>query len=110
AKIGAVNTIKIVDGNLHGFNTDAGGFISPLNGLPDQITSARAAIIGAGGAARSCIYALKHRGADVTVFARDVLKAEELSRDFEINIRHLDVGNSKPATSFSEFDIVVNST
>jgi 3-dehydroquinate dehydratase/shikimate dehydrogenase len=109
AKIGAVNTIKIVDGKLHGFNTDAKGFIHPLKN-EYEMKAVHAAVIGAGGAARSCIYALKHAGADVTVFARDAEKAATLSQDFGISVKNLENGNSKPATSFSEFDIVVNST
>jgi len=109
AKIGAVNTIKIIDGKLHGYNTDAHGFAAPLRDRFD-VKNSRTAVIGAGGASRSCIYALKNAGAHVTVFARDVKKAELLAQDFGISVKNLENGNSKLKTSFSEFDIVVNST
>ena len=54
AGIGAVNTVvHEPDGSLTGYNTDAAGFIEPLQGLLDQQHLFRMArIIGAGGAAR----------------------------------------------------------
>ena len=103
AKIGAVNTVKIEDGKLVGFNTDAQGFIAPLADNFGDLRRARAAVIGAGGAARACIYSLKDAGADVTIFARNSEKAEALAEEFGVD--------SKPLTTdFSDFDIVVNAT
>jgi 3-dehydroquinate dehydratase/shikimate dehydrogenase len=109
AKIGAVNTVKIEDGKLRGYNTDAAGFLKPLLEKFPHLKNARAAVIGAGGAARACIYSLKNAGAEVTVFARDLNKARDLANDFEINIEKLEIA-SKPAADFSDFDIVVNAT
>jgi 3-dehydroquinate dehydratase/shikimate dehydrogenase len=110
AKIGAVNTVKIEDGKLHGYNTDAIGFIRPLHDRFSDLKNAHAAVIGAGGAARACIYSLKNAGADTTVFARDVNKARELADHFEISVEQLKTGDSKPVAGFSNFDIVVNAT
>lgn len=104
AKIGAVNTVRIDDGKLVGFNTDAPGFIEPLLNSYGDLKNARVAIIGAGGAARACVYALVNRGADVTVFARDAAKAELLATEFGAKFAKL--GGS----SFGDFDILVNST
>src|SRR5205807_8236437 len=50
-KIGAVNTVKIEDGKLCGYNTDAHGFIEPLRKQFGDLRNVRAAVIGAGGAA-----------------------------------------------------------
>ena len=58
-KIGAVNTVKIEDGKLYGYNTDAPGFIGPLKKSFGDLANARVAVVGAGGASRACIYALK---------------------------------------------------
>ncbi|MCA1608241.1 MAG: shikimate dehydrogenase, partial [Acidobacteria bacterium] len=82
-KIGAVNTIKIIDGKLHGYNTDADGFIEPLKKRFGDLKQASVAVIGAGGAARACVYALKREGAHVTVYARDIRKAQALAYEFK---------------------------
>jgi 3-dehydroquinate dehydratase/shikimate dehydrogenase len=81
-KIGAVNTVKIEDGRLHGYNTDAPGFIDPLKRVFGDLTDSRVTVVGAGGAARACVYALKQEGADVTVLARDAAQASALAEEF----------------------------
>ncbi len=107
-KIGAVNTVKIVDGKLRGYNTDAPGFIKPLKkalkNTGGELSGARAAIIGAGGAARAVIYALQKEGAKVTVFARDTRKAEGLAGEFSTDLKSLETAD------FTGFDIVINAT
>lgn len=59
AKIGAVNTIKIVDGKLKGYNTDVYGFEIALLKLIDKTKIDNALILGTGGAAKACAYILK---------------------------------------------------
>lgn len=102
-QIGAVNMVKIEDGKLLGFNTDAPGFIHPLIDLYGDLNSAKVAVVGAGGAARACVYSLVKEGADVTVVARDVTKAKDLADSF-------DVGVDSIPEMFAGFDVVVNST
>ena len=68
-EIGAVNTIVVDDDKLRGFNTDAAGFIEPLLNVIDSFDGLRAAIIGAGGAAR------RYMGAAATERKRDSLRA-----------------------------------
>ena len=102
--IAAVNTVKIVDGKLFGFNTDAEGFIHPLKNAYENLRDARAAVVGAGGAARACIYALRKEGADVTIFARDTQKARNLAEEFNTAIESL------TQNSYSGFDFLVNTT
>ncbi|HEY2867530.1 MAG TPA: shikimate dehydrogenase [Pyrinomonadaceae bacterium] len=109
-KIGAVNTIKIVDGKLHGFNTDAIGFIEPLRSKLGRLAGARIAVVGAGGAARAAIYALKKAGADGTIFARNADKGRSLAAEFQSQFQQLETGNSKLETVLHSFDIIVNAT
>ena len=110
-KIGAVNTVKIVNGKLHGYNTDAHGFIKPLLNSYGDLTDTKVAVLGAGGAARACIYALKQNGAAITIFARDLVKAKSLAEDFEIEFKELPkTKDQRPKTDYSNFDILVNST
>jgi 3-dehydroquinate dehydratase / shikimate dehydrogenase len=91
--IGAVNTVKIVDGKLHGFNTDARGFIEPLLNSYGDLKNAKVAIFGAGGASKACDYALEKEGAIVSVFGRAEIQEANLKKQ-----------------TFNDFDIVVNAT
>ena len=109
-KIGAVNTVKVVDGKLHGFNTDVTGFIEPLNSKFGELVDTRVAVFGAGGAARAAIYALKGNGATITIFARDANKGHDLATEFQTNFEQLETGNSKLKTVLKPFDVIVNAT
>ncbi|MBP7415648.1 MAG: shikimate dehydrogenase [Pyrinomonadaceae bacterium] len=105
AKIGAVNTIRIDDGKLTGYNTDARGFITPLLARFGDVRDARVAIFGAGGASRACVYALMEEGADVTIFARDPEKAKIFAHEFGIKHEQLTTDNRQLKT-----DIIVDAT
>lgn len=104
-KIGAVNTVKIDGDQLRGFNTDAPGFITPLKTIYGDLKSAKVTVVGAGGAARACIYALKEDGAEVSIAVRDLARASELASEFDITMSRLPA-NDRPLTT----DILVNAT
>lgn len=76
--IGAMNTIACETGGpLIGTNTDAGGFLAPLQAMGWKGKSA--CVIGAGGAARAILYALGQIGVrELTVMARDAAKGKAL--------------------------------
>lgn len=78
--IGAVNTVKLVDGHLYGTNTDAYGFIKNLvNKAPTWNSRKAALVLGAGGAARAAVYALIEAGVPkVYISNRTYEKAEKL--------------------------------
>ena len=103
-EIGAVNTILIKDDALHGYNTDAPGFISPLRRKFGPLKFARCAIIGAGGGARAALWALRKEGAHVALFARNADKARPVAEKFGFECRPL--GTDR----FDAFDIVINAT
>lgn len=105
-EIGAVNTVKIVNGKLYGYNTDAYGFIEPLLNFYGDLKNTKVAILGAGGAARACVYALKKEGAEVTIFARDVEKARALAGEFKVQSSKF----KAQGESYKDFDILVNTT
>lgn len=80
--VGAVNTIVIRDdGSLLGDNTDGAGFMADLwaHGIKN-IRESHALVLGAGGAARSVVYALLAAGAVVAVANRTSERADELCR------------------------------
>ena len=62
--LGAVNTLWRQDGLLWGDNTDVAGFLANMDdSAPGWAGRAKlAVVIGAGGAARAIVYALKSRG------------------------------------------------
>ena len=98
--IGAVNTIVVEDERLLGYNTDAAGLIAPLLARLGSLTDKKVAIIGAGGAARAAVWALRQQKAVVTVFARDLARATPL------NVPCESIGSA----SFAGYDVVINAT
>lgn len=102
-EIGAVNTIVVRDNTLDGYNTDASAFLKTLLQVKD-LSEARCAIIGTGGAARAALWGLQQRAAKVTVFGRDSEKARLLAQNFG--------GSSATLGSvpFDGFDVVINAT
>jgi shikimate dehydrogenase len=83
-EIGAVNTLWFEDGKLRGTNTDSYGFAQNLDErAPGWDKGGPALVIGAGGASRAVIHALKSRGvSDIRVANRSVERARELRRSF----------------------------
>jgi 3-dehydroquinate dehydratase/shikimate dehydrogenase len=103
-EIGACNTIVVRDNQLLGYNTDAAGFIAPLREALGTIRDVRCAVVGAGGAARACVWALKREGARITVFGREKSSTEFLAETFAVQT------GSLPTANFKGFDVVINAT
>lgn len=100
--VGAINTVVVKNNELHGHNTDVAGAMNPLETLI-ELKGARAAIIGAGGAARGVCYGLRERGADITIYARDAAKTKILAEEFNTNFAKLSDFNGAA-------DVVINCT
>ncbi|PBC07107.1 shikimate dehydrogenase [Mesorhizobium sp. WSM3859] len=83
-EIGAVNTLWFEDGVLWGGNTDGYGFAANLDQYaPGWAANGPTVVLGAGGASRAVIHALKERGIkDIRIVNRTLARAEELSRHF----------------------------
>ncbi|MGQ2907731.1 MAG: shikimate dehydrogenase [Aliihoeflea sp.] len=82
--IGAVNTLWLEKGELVGGNTDAYGFAANLDaGAAEWRQAETALVLGAGGAARAVLHALREAGiAKVTVANRSAARAGELALAF----------------------------
>jgi len=76
--IGAVNTIVLRGDRLIGCNTDVVGFTRALSEMNIDVSGKPCAVLGAGGAARAVVHALRGLGGRVTIYARDVAKARAL--------------------------------
>lgn len=99
----SVNTVKNEESNLSGFNTDTTGAIKALK-EKTKIAGEKVLVLGAGGAARAIIYALRGFGAEVTIFNRTKQKAEALAKEFDVEV--IDFLGIRDAG----FDIIVNCT
>ncbi|MEZ2331513.1 shikimate dehydrogenase [Mesorhizobium sp. RCC_202] len=86
--IGAVNTLWFEDGVLWGGNTDGLGFAGNLDDYaPGWADNGPAVVLGAGGASRAVIHALKQRGIkDIRIVNRTLARAQELADRFGIGV------------------------
>ncbi len=76
-KLGAVNTIKNVQGRLTGTNTDISGFIRSLEALNFSPKNKTIAMLGAGGSARAVLAGLADSGASrILIHNRTTVRAE----------------------------------
>jgi shikimate dehydrogenase len=74
-QIGAANTLVFDGKRIEAHNTDADGLLASL---PDPPRGRRTLVLGAGGAARAAIWALRWEGAEVEVWNRTPEKAAAL--------------------------------
>ena len=82
--IGAVNTLWLENGKVHGGNTDAYGFSENMNqNAPNWRKGGSAIVLGAGGASRAVIYAIIEAGfANIHIVNRTVERAQNLCTRF----------------------------
>jgi shikimate dehydrogenase len=77
AAIGAANTLTFRDGAVEADNTDAGGLLDALGEPP---SGRRALVLGAGGAGRAAVWALREGGAaEVSIWNRTPERAAEVA-------------------------------
>lgn len=102
-EIGAINTVVNSDGRLIGYNTDHYGVTQSLKEGNVELLEKKCLVLGGGGAARSVVYGLKFKGAQVTVCNRSHSKAKIIANDFRC--KRIDWNNFD---SSKEFDVVVS--
>ena len=103
AKIGAVNTIRLLDGKLYGFNTDVAGIVGPLEKRL-SLRGAKVLVLGAGGAARAAVFGVRDRGAEVFILNRTPETAQKLARQSGSKTI------KKDALPKTPFDVIINAT
>jgi shikimate dehydrogenase len=81
AAIGAANTLTFEDGRVLADNTDAGGL---LDALGEDVRGRTALVLGAGGAGRAAVWALRDAGAGVAVWNRTPERARALAEEMEV--------------------------
>ncbi len=99
--VGAVNTVKIEEGLLKGFNTDVVGFerlLEKTTRLQDyKTTSELALIFGSGGASKAVQYVLNKKNIPYKIVSRNVSKS---------GIGYEDVNN----IGFAPYSLLINTT
>jgi len=103
-RIAACNTLRMSpDGKIVGFNTDVDGVVRPLEKRL-KLKGARVAVLGAGGAARSAVFGLVERGAEVFIVNRTHETAVALAKEAKAKaLKH-------EAFAKAGFDVLINST
>jgi shikimate dehydrogenase len=76
-KVGSVNTIINREGKLHGYNTDAPGF---LKAISEFKKIKKILFLGAGGTAQSTSVVLKDVGYEVTILNRSEIRLEKFKK------------------------------
>ncbi|MGB8648333.1 MAG: shikimate dehydrogenase [Anaerolineae bacterium] len=109
-EIGAINTIIHREGKLIGENTDAVGFLQSLAAYGCSPQGARAAILGAGGAARAVAWALGNAGvAHLALYNRTPARTELLAARVRAGFPALAV-DVEDLAALANADLIVNAT
>lgn len=104
-KIGAVNLVKIKNGESYGYNSDYYGVIEMLEKHDVKVKGKICYVLGSGGASKSVIVALHDLGAkEIVVVTRDV---ESKRRELKNRFRNIEIVSYE---NIIGGDIVVNTT
>ena len=106
AQFQAVNTIAFDEnGFATGYNTDIDGVFSMLQQVDGDIGAKRVVVLGAGGAARSALFALKARSvSDIVIINRSIERGSELAHHF--SCRFVELRNAR--STIQSADIVLS--
>lgn len=114
--IGAVNTVKNIDGKLVGYNTDGRGFLSSfINKTKGGIEDKKVMILGSGGASRAVSITLAGNGASkIIICNRTIEKAktltEEINRIFPGIALAISQQDDEIRDVIQEVDVIINTT
>jgi len=112
--IGAVNTIKVSDTQLEGFNTDGDGFIRHLTeDLKFDLRGKNVAMLGAGGASRAvAVYLAIAKIKSLAVYDVDQAKALALVEHLKNNFQDIEfrVVNSVNSLNIRSCALLINAT
>ncbi|NBC59064.1 MAG: shikimate dehydrogenase [Bacteroidetes bacterium] len=103
--VGAVNTIKIVQNKLYGYNTDVFGFMSALFPLLEKHHQ-KALVLGSGGASKAICYALKSFDIDYKIVSRQPANNQIHYNDINKNTMnaHYLIINCTPLGTYPNID------
>ncbi|MBT9176290.1 MAG: Shikimate dehydrogenase (NADP(+)) [Firmicutes bacterium] len=114
--IGAVNTVKVVDGQLIGYNTDGLGFAAYLEQDEQiHIPGTRFFVLGCGGAGRAIATVLAAKGAKAITLtdmseAASANLADSIDEHFAYKASCLRLGTPHMQDALAEADVIINAT
>lgn len=108
-RCGAVNTVKITENGLCGYNTDAEGFIRAL-GFAGIELAGNVLLCGTGGVARMMACEALANGCSLTVADRHIEKAESSKADFEKLFLGAEITAADLADINGSYDVILNGT
>jgi shikimate dehydrogenase len=114
--MGAVNTVKIVEGKLYGYNTDGEGFLKAFQEeMQEGFENKRVVILGAGGTARSIAFKLgTQKIKNLSILNRTFSKGESLSRLINSRFSNLSMAytldHGEIFELLKESDVIINTT
>lgn len=106
---GAVNTVRLENGKLIGYNTDGEGLKYALKRANISLRNKRVLILGAGGVARVLAFEAAHCKAEIFIHSRTAEKAEDLIKDIKKNIIGVNISFVNEE-NLTEYDIILNGT
>lgn len=108
--IGACNTIVKSEGEWYGFNTDVTGFSKALLEFTGtkNLAHKKVAVIGAGGAARAIVYAIKKLHGKACIFNRTIRKAQTLAETYGFTFASLSQSSLPLLKKYN--DIIIQTT
>jgi len=117
AAVGAVNTVVNESGLLHGYNTDVQGIVETLNPYKNEIAKSTVTVIGAGGAARSVIFALlrNFKVEKINIINRTGERSDSIKDYFndKMHFRNIETHELMPIENvqvFKSSKLIVNTT
>ena len=115
--MGAVNTIKKIDGRFYGYNTDGEGFLRSFKEETGEgFKGKKVVLIGAGGVARAIAVKIAMEDAEkISIVNRSKEKSIELSEIVNENIKEVvqvysSFEDKTFKLAFEESDIIINTT
>lgn len=112
--IGAVNTIKVSDNRLEGFNTDGEGFLKHLTAdLGFEAQGKDICIIGAGGASKAVsVYLSRAKPGSISFYDIDKSKSSELVDHLKENFKNVEfrISDSVEGLNIKDCSLLVNAT
>lgn len=111
--LGAVNTVKYVNGKLMGYNTDGAGFVKSLVDSGISIKGKKILILGAGGGSHAVSVKLAQSGVKkIIILNRTIEKSKQLAYNISNKFKNIAVeyDDLKSFSKYTDVDIVVNCT
>ncbi len=106
---GAVNTVKVVDNKLIGYNTDGVGFVKSLEYMNVNLKGKDVLLLGAGGAAKVIALEVIKLGGNLTIANRDIERALQVKNQIT-KLYDVSINLVKLAELNSSFHVIINST